>query len=44
MENNKRVILAKAGDWDMWFATVRIRVSNLQVWNIVTPDMEEKPQ
>ncbi|SLM34143.1 Ribonuclease H-like domain [Lasallia pustulata] len=44
MENNKRVILAKAGDWDMWIATVRIRASNLRVWNIVTPDAEEKPQ
>ncbi|SLM36894.1 Ribonuclease H-like domain [Lasallia pustulata] len=44
MENNKRVILAKAGDWDMWIATVRIRASNLRVWNLVTPDAEEKPQ
>ena len=28
----------------MWIATVRIRASNLRVWNIVTPDAEEKPQ
>ena len=44
MENNKRVILAKAGDWNMWITTVRIRASNLRVWDIVTPNVEEKPQ
>ena len=28
----------------MWIATVRIRASNLEIWNIVNPDLEEKPQ
>ena len=27
----------------MWIATVRIRASNLRVWDIVTPNAEEKP-
>ena len=28
----------------MWIATVRIRASNLRVWDIITPNMEKKPQ
>ena len=44
MKNNKKVILVKAGDWYMWIATVRIRASNLGIWNIINPDLKEKPQ
>ena len=28
----------------MWIVTVRIRALNLEIWNIVNSDLEEKPQ
>ena len=28
----------------MWIVTVRIRAFNLRVWDLVTPNVEEKPQ
>ena len=28
----------------MWIVTVRIRASNLEIWNIINSDLKEKPQ
>ena len=39
----KKVILAKSADWDAWLSFVRTWAVNTQIWDLVSPDLEERP-
>lgn len=40
---NRKILLAKPGDWDAWISFVRTRATNSRVWDLVNPDLTTKP-
>ena len=42
--STKKVILAKSADWDPWISFVQSRAINSRIWDLVNPDLPDKPQ
>lgn len=43
MSTTKNLILAKLTDWDAWISFVRTRATNTQIWDLINPNLAEKP-
>ncbi|MCJ1271800.1 hypothetical protein MMC22_011705 [Lobaria immixta] len=41
--NTKKIILSKSADWDPWISFVRARASNSDIWDLVKPNLDNKP-
>ena len=41
--STKKIILSKTADWDAWFSFVRSRATNNGIWDLIDPDLDEKP-
>ena len=44
MSTPKKVILAKTADWDPWIFFVRNRAKSSRIWDLVDPNLTERPQ
>ena len=43
MTTPKKIVLAKAVDWDPWLSFVRKRAKASCIWDYVDPDLSDKP-
>ena len=39
----RKIVLAKPADWETWISFLKTKATNLGVWELVNPDLTEKP-
>lgn len=41
--NTKKVHLAKPADLDAWISLVQNRATSTRIWDLISPDLKDKP-